>query len=87
MRELTISPNKSSISIAKNIRSQVSLFQKNKFTNLSSRVLLVKGLEFETVVLVNPENLTYKEFYVGISRPTERLIIISKNRVLNFFDK
>ena len=35
----------------------------------------------------NPEKLTKELFYVGISRPTERLIIVSKKNILNFKKK
>ena len=43
-----------------------------------SRILLVKGLEFENVLLVNPNDLTPELLYVAISRPTNKLIIAQK---------
>lgn len=62
----------------------MDLIKVYKYRNLVSRILLVKGLEFNTVVLVNPEKLNKELFYVAISRPTDRLIIVSKNKKLNF---
>ena len=66
------------------MRNNSTLNNKYKYRNLVSRILLVKGLEFNTVVLVNPEKLNKELFYVAISRPTDRLIIVSKNKKLNF---
>ena len=43
-----------------------------------SRILLVKGLEFENVFIVNPNELTKELLYVAISRPTQTLIIAEK---------
>lgn len=49
-----------------------------KYKNMVSRILLVKGLEFENVFIVNPDELTKELLYVAISRPTQRLIIAEK---------
>lgn len=84
LRELKLGNTKSIDEIIDNIRNISTLSQRYKYNNLVSRILLVKGLEFNTVVLVNPENLTKELFYVGISRPTSRLIIISKKYKLKF---
>lgn len=58
--------------------------RQKKYPFLVSRVLLVKGLQFENVVIVEPEDMTKKEFYVAISRATKTLTIISKTDKLIF---
>ena len=58
--------------------------RQKKYHFLVSRVLLVKGLQFENVVIVEPENMTKKEFYVAISRATNSLTIISKNDSIKY---
>ena len=52
--------------------------KKYKYKNLVSRILLVKGLEFDNVLVINPKELTRELFYVAISRPTKHLIIAQK---------
>lgn len=61
-----------------NIRNSNTLNNKFKYNNVVSRILLVKGLEFENVLLVNPEELTPELLYVAISRPTQKLVICQK---------
>lgn len=61
-----------------NIRNSKILNNKFKYNNMVSRILLVKGLEFENVFLVNPNDLTPELLYVAISRPTKKLIIAQK---------
>lgn len=58
--------------------------KQKKFYYSISRVLLVKGLQFENVIVVEPENMTKEEFYVAISRATNSLTIISKDSSLSF---
>lgn len=84
IREIQLHNEKNINEIIDNIRKNSTLNNKYKYRNLVSRILLVKGLEFNTVVLVNPEKLNKELFYVAISRPTDRLIIVSKNKKLNF---
>ena len=87
LNEVRLNTSKDISEIIEDIRNTSSTTRKYKYKNLASRILLVKGLEFNTVVLVNPEKLTKELFYVGISRPTERLIIVSKKNILNFKKK
>ena len=87
LNEVRLNTSKDISEIIEDIRNTSSTTRKYKYKNLVSRILLVKGLEFNTVVLVNPEKLTKELFYVGISRPTERLIIVSKKNILNFKKK
>lgn len=47
--------------------------------------LLTKGLEFDTVVILNAHQFNcYKHFYVAITRACKKLIIFSQESVLNF---
>lgn len=62
------------------IRNSQILNEKFKYTKLVSRILLVKGLEFENVLLVDPEKLSKELLYVGISRPTKKLILAIKKQ-------
>lgn len=84
IKEIQLHNEKNINEIIDNMRNNSTLNNKYKYRNLVSRILLVKGLEFNTVVLVNPEKLNKELFYVAISRPTDRLIIVSKNKKLNF---
>lgn len=61
-----------------NIRNSTILNNKFKYNNIVSRILLVKGLEFDNVFLVNPDELTPELLYVAISRPTQKLIVAQK---------
>ncbi|MGE3424968.1 MAG: UvrD-helicase domain-containing protein [Dehalococcoidia bacterium] len=44
--------------------------------------LLVKGLEFDHAVVMNPEELTVRELYVAITRGSKSLTIVAKSRVI-----
>lgn len=78
IKELVINNNKKAIEILLNIRNSRNYNKKFKYKNLVSRILLVKGLEFENVLLVNPNELSKELLYVAISRPTKHLIIAQK---------
>ncbi len=48
-----------------------------------SRTLIVKGLEFDSGVVLNPRDLSLNDFYVAITRPKSNLIIVhDKNEVI-----
>jgi len=68
--------NKTSKETLNSIRNSNS--NSYKYKNMVSRILLVKGLEFENVFIVNPNELTKELLYVAISRPTQTLIIAEK---------
>lgn len=78
------------IKISKNIKAldilqEITSNRKQINSNyLISRVLLVKGLQFKNVIVVEPEKMTKKEFYVAISRATESLTILSKEKYIKF---
>lgn len=81
LNNIKVNPNKNPLDILRDITSNR---RQKKFTYLISRVLLVKGMQFENVIIIEPENMTKKEFYVAISRATNSLTIISKNNILKF---
>ena len=45
--------------------------------------LLIKGLEFEHVVIVEADLLDQKNLYVALTRPTLSLMILSKDHYLD----
>lgn len=47
--------------------------------------LLTKGLEFDTVVVLNTHRFEdFKHFYVAITRACKKLVIFSENEILNY---
>lgn len=47
--------------------------------------LLIKGLEFDTVVILNAHKiLCPKNFYVALTRATKRLVVFSNNMEFTF---
>lgn len=44
--------------------------------------LLVKGLEFDHAVVMNPEQMTAREIYVAITRGTKSLAVVSASRII-----
>lgn len=67
--------------------------QKNRLRHVGRKIygkclgttLLTKGLEFDTVVILNAHQFdSYKHFYVAITRACKKLIIFSEKPVLNF---
>lgn len=83
LNNIKIIKDKSALDILQEITSNR---KQKKFYYSISRVLLVKGLQFENVIVVEPEKMTKKEFYVAISRATNSLTIISKNDNIRFTD-
>ncbi|MGB4627040.1 MAG: UvrD-helicase domain-containing protein [Erysipelotrichaceae bacterium] len=80
--------------IEENITSYESMVhQKNKLRRVGRNLhkkglgttLLTKGLEFDTVVILNAHLFkSYKHFYVAISRACKKLIVFSEKPVLSF---
>ena len=78
--------NKSSIhdSMVKNKNIQRRSGRKVK-GKIIGTTLLTKGLEFDTVVILDAEKITdAKHFYVAISRACKNLIIFTTSRILTF---
>jgi len=51
---------------------------------VSSRVLLVKGLEYDHAVVANAESLTPKELYVALTRGSQTLLVQSGSTRISF---
>lgn len=79
IKEVSKEKEISSKELLVNIRNSTMLNNKFKYNNIVSRILLVKGLEFDNVFLVNPNELTPELLYVAISRPTKKLIICQQS--------
>jgi hypothetical protein len=47
-----------------------------------TRPLLVKGLEYDHVIILNPENYCAQELYVALTRGSESVTVISDGIVL-----
>lgn len=77
IKELIKDSNITALELLLSMRDSKNI-KKYKYKNLVSRILLVKGLEFDNVLVINPKELTRELFYVAISRPTKHLIIAQK---------
>ena len=71
---------------------EAMIINRNRIRRLGRRLvgrcigttLLTKGLEFDTVGILNAQTFTCpKHFYVAISRASRRLVIFSNSRILN----
>lgn len=58
--------------------------QKPKFSRLSSRTVLTKGLEFECVIVDAFNEMDPRDFYVAITRATKMVYVLTDKRVLDF---
>lgn len=68
-------------------------YQKNRLRRMGRKIygkcigttLLTKGLEFDTVVVLNAHRFeSYKHFYVAITRACKKLVVFSEKKVLEF---
>ncbi|MHB1107551.1 MAG: AAA family ATPase [Lutibacter sp.] len=67
-----------------NKRNKIRRMGKKIYGNSIGTTLLTKGLEFDTVVLLNAHKYNCpKHLYVAMTRASKRLIVISTNAVLN----
>lgn len=79
--KLKISDNESAKIVLNRIRSSNELNKKFKYRNLVSRILLVKGLEFDNVMFMYSTGLEKELLYVAISRATTKLIIAKQEEI------
>jgi DNA helicase-2/ATP-dependent DNA helicase PcrA len=84
LRHCINNENSCPVEIARAFRSTSSLNKRYDYENVVSRVLLIKGLEYDQAIVLDADKLTKKEFYVAISRPKRRLVILSKSRTILF---
>lgn len=64
------------------IRNKTRHAERTLGTRVVSRTLLVKGLEFDHCVILDPDFLSAKELYVALTRGSTSLTILSRNSVL-----
>lgn len=77
--------NKSVFDSMKNIRDSKRHFGRRITGKCIGTTLLTKGLEFDTVVILNAQKFDCpKNFYVALTRASKRLIIFSDRDVINF---
>jgi len=68
--------------VAKKVREQTRIIGRFPEYRLISRVLLVKGLEFDHGIVLDADNLTSKELYVALTRGKRSLVVLSKDRTI-----
>lgn len=81
IKSLSINESKKPLEMLKTIRSNESIYKYN-FNKLISRILLVKGLDFDNVLLVlDEEQISNELLYVAITRATKNLWILYKDNI------
>ena len=67
-----------------NKRNKIRRMGKKIYGNCIGTTLLTKGLEFDTVVVLNAHSFSCpKHLYVALTRASKRLIVITTNPILN----
>nr|WP_179338764.1 ATP-binding domain-containing protein [Winogradskyella ludwigii] len=65
-------------------RNKIRRMGRNIYGNCIGTTLLTKGLEFDTVVILNANNFkSPKHLYVALTRASKRLVVITTNPILN----
>lgn len=67
----------------KNTRNNVRQIGRRVTGKCIGTTLLTKGLEFETVIVLNAHLFQPKHLYVALTRASKRLIVITEKKVLN----
>ena len=66
-------------------RNLIRRVGKKYYTRCIGTTLLTKGLEFDTVAIINAHKFdNYKHFYVAITRASNKLIIFSNSETIDF---
>jgi len=68
----------------KNHRNRIRIFGRKLARKSIGTTLLTKGLEYDTVVILDAHSFNLKNFYVAITRAKKNLIIFSKTEELKF---
>lgn len=71
-------------SAAWQIRNKTRIVGRPKNYRAISRTLLIKGLEFDHVIIVNPEKFDDKNLYVALTRAKKSLTIWSPSKIINW---
>lgn len=69
-------PDLDFVEAARQVRDRVSHGGRKQVVRLVSRVLLVKGLEYDHVIVLDPSNLSNCELYVALTRARKSLTVI-----------
>ena len=64
------------------VRDQTRITGRTPERRLISRVLLIKGLQFEHAIVMDAEQFTGKELYVALTRGSSSLTVLSKSSVI-----
>ncbi len=67
---------------AEYVRGRTRLIGRYMHSHMMSRTLLIKGLEFDHVVIADAESMNKENLYVALTRPKHQLIILSKTPML-----
>lgn len=67
---------------AKQTREQTRIIGRHPESRLVSRVLLIKGLEFDHAIVLDADKMTSKELYVAMTRGKRSLTILSKEQTI-----
>ena len=67
------------------IRSKTRLYGRKLDNRIISRILLIKGLEFDHVIVLNADQLQNREnLYVAITRGSQSLTVLSSSSVIHY---
>jgi len=86
LRALAIVAAGSELTVAQaigSIRNRTRIAGRAHDDRIISRPLLIKGLEFDHAVVLNPERYSATELYVALSRSRKSLTVVSSQRYLN----
>ena len=66
-----------------NVRNRGRIWGREVAPRMVARTLLIKGLEFDHSIVLNADELSAKELYVGMTRGSNSLTVLSSNPVLH----
>ncbi len=66
------------------LNGQQKFYERFKFSRLSSRTVLTKGLEFDCVIIDAKDKMDVRDFYVAMTRAKKHIYIISDAKQLSF---
>ncbi|WP_079908710.1 UvrD-helicase domain-containing protein [Paenibacillus sp. 32352] len=69
--------------VAKRYRQHQRFSKKKLWSKVSTRVLLIKGLEYDNSIILDADKLTTKELYVALTRAKSSMIIHSESSNIN----
>jgi DNA helicase-2/ATP-dependent DNA helicase PcrA len=82
LRQKMIDPESSLVDAAKTVRDSSRIVGRLVPMKSVSRILLIKGLEFQHAIVLNADNLNAKELYVAMTRGSKSLVVLSSNPII-----